>query len=224
MQFATGYRADLARFGALCRDRGVLFVVDAIQGLGAAPIDVRAFGIDLLSCGGQKWLCAPWGSGFTFIDEPLLACFDPPMVSWLALQGATDCSSLAGYRWALVDDARRFELATLGVQDYLGLALSVELILELGPERIHRQLLEVQAPLLAWIDSRPDVTMVTPRDPERRAGIVSFRTPAPERAAAALERSGVICAVRDGAVRFAPHFYNTVDEMRTAVDVLERAG
>ncbi len=222
VQFATGYRADLAALGRRCRERGILLAVDAIQGLGAAPLDVRRCGIDLLSCGGQKWLCSPWGSGFTFVDARLYERFDPPMVSWLAMEGATDFSSLVGYRWDLLGDARRFELGTLGFQDYLGLALSVELILELGPDRIHEHLIAVHAPLLEWADTRSDVTVVTPRDPERRAGILSFRIPSTERAAAALAGGGVVCAVREGAIRFAPHFYNTVDEMRAAVALLER--
>ncbi|MSR36353.1 MAG: aminotransferase class V-fold PLP-dependent enzyme [Gemmatimonadetes bacterium] len=223
VQFATGSRADLGRLGALCRARGILFAVDAIQGLGGAPLDVRAAGIDVLACGGQKWLCSPWGSGFAFVDRALLERFDPPMVSWLAMRSAADFTSLGGYAWEPLEDARRFELATLGIQDHLGLAVSIELILELGPERIHEHLMGVHAPLLEWAESRRDVVMVTPRDPERRAGIVSFRTPDPERTAAALGRARVICAVREGAVRLAPHFYNTADEMRAVVEVLDRS-
>jgi cysteine desulfurase/selenocysteine lyase len=224
VQFATGYRADLETLGRRCRERGILFAVDAIQGLGAAPLDVRAAGVDVLACGGQKWLCSPWGSGFTFIDRRLLDRFDPPMISWLAMEDAGDFSSLAGYRWAPRRDARRFELATLGLQDHLGMAVSIELILELGPDRIHEHLMGVHAPLLEWADGRSDVVMVTPRDPARRAGIISFRTPSSERTGAALMRAGVVCAVREGAVRLSPHFYNTAAEMRAVVETLERSG
>jgi selenocysteine lyase/cysteine desulfurase len=223
VQFATGYRADVAAFGAACRERGILFHVDAIQALGATPLDVRAAKVDLLSCGGQKWLCSPWGSGFTFVERRLLDGFDPPMVSWLAMEGAGDFSSLAGYRWALVGDARRFELATLGLQDHLGMAVSIELILELGPERIHEHLMGVHAPLLEWADTRSDVSVVTPRDPARRAGILSLRTADTARSAAALARGGVVCAVREGVLRLSPHFYNTADEMSRAVEILERS-
>jgi selenocysteine lyase/cysteine desulfurase len=141
VQFATGHRADLKTLGGRCRERGILFAVDAIQGLGADPVDVREARIDVLACGGQKWLCSPWGSGFTFIDRRLIERFDPPMVSWLAMEGAGDFSSLAGYSWSLQADARRFELATLGLQDQLGLAVSIELILDLGPDRIHEHLM-----------------------------------------------------------------------------------
>lgn len=223
VQFVSGYRADLDLLGARCRERGVLFAVDAIQGLGADPLDVKRARIDVLACGGQKWLCAPWGSGFAFVDGRLLERFDPPVMSWLAVEGATDFSSRTGYRSRPLADARRFELATLGLQDHLGLAVSIELLLEVGPARIRDHLRAVQAPLLEWIDSRRELTPVTPTHPERRAGIVSFRAPDGEALARALERAGIVCAVREGAIRFAPHFYNTVDEMRRAIDVMEGA-
>jgi cysteine desulfurase/selenocysteine lyase len=128
-----------------------------------------------------------------------------------------------GERYALNwrDDARKFELATLGLQDYLGLARSVEVLLEVGIERIRRHIQTVQEPLLAWIDAHPEVRLVTPRDPVRRAGIVSFATPSTERSANALADAGVVCSVRAGALRLAPHFYNTPDEMDEVVSVLE---
>jgi selenocysteine lyase/cysteine desulfurase len=61
VQFGNGHAADLAALGAACRARGKFFVVDAIQGLGARPLDVRACHVDVLACGAQKWLLAPWG-------------------------------------------------------------------------------------------------------------------------------------------------------------------
>jgi selenocysteine lyase/cysteine desulfurase len=72
VQFASGYRVDLARLGRLCRERGVWFVVDAIQGVGAATLDVRACHVDLLACGAQKWLLSPWGSGFLYVRHELV--------------------------------------------------------------------------------------------------------------------------------------------------------
>lgn len=221
VQYASGYCADLATLGRACRDRGILFCVDAIQALGAMPVDARAVHADILASGGQKWLCAPWGSGFAYVRHDLQARFDPPMVSWLAQEGATRFSDRAHYDLNWVADARKFELATLGLQDYLGLARSVEIFLEMGVGNVRTHIQSVQAPLLAWLEAHPEVRTVTPRDPARRAGIISFVPPSPERTAAALEGRGVVCAVRDSAVRLAPHFYNTVEEMEEVVAILE---
>jgi cysteine desulfurase/selenocysteine lyase len=223
VQYASGYEADLSSLGRACRERGVLFCIDAIQALGATPLDVRGVYADVVASGGQKWLCAPWGSGFVYVRNELQARFDPPMVSWLSQEGAMRFGERERYGLSWRSDARKFELATLGVQDYLGLARSVEVLLELGVERIRRHIHAVHEPLLDWIAAHPRVRLVTPRDPARRAGIVSFATPSTERSARALGEAGVVCGVRAGLLRLAPHFYNTRDEMVEVVSILERA-
>jgi len=119
-------------------------------------------------------------------------------------------------------DARKFELATLGVQDYLGLARSLEVLLEMGIDRIRRHIDTVHGPLLEWIDAHPEVRLVTPRDPARRAGIISFMPRSTQESATALADAGVVCGVRAGLLRLAPHFYNTPEEMEEVVSVLER--
>lgn len=220
VQFSTGYQADLRRLATACREHDVLFAVDAIQALGAVPVDVKALGIDVLASGGQKWLCGPWGSGFVYLDPNLHDRFDPPMVSWLAFEASSDFESLLDYRYEFLPDARKFELATLGIQDYLALAHSLELFVEMGIARIREHLFAVQEPLLAWIGERDDVTLITPAERAGRAGIVAFRPPEIEEAAAALREAGVSFARREGLIRFSPHFYNTVEEMEEAVAAL----
>lgn len=224
VQFGSGHRADLQAFGDLCRSRDVLFCVDAIQALGAVPVDVEAARIDVLASGGQKWLCSPWGSGFTYVRSDLRERLDPPMVSWLSMADSVDYDRLLDYRYAFFPDGRKFELATLGIQDYLGMAHSVELLLEVGIETIRRHLLEVHRPLVEWIADAEAAVPVTPLEPERRAGIFAFRLPRPERRAAGLEAAGFRLSVREGAIRLAPHLYNTVEEMERLVGLLDRQG
>jgi cysteine desulfurase/selenocysteine lyase len=221
VQYATGYYADLAALGEACRGRGILFCVDAIQALGAAPVDARAIHADVIAAGGQKWLCAPWGSGFAYIRRELQESFDSPMVSWLALEGATRFGEAARYDLKWLPDARKFELATLGLQDYLGLARSVEIFLEMGVAQVRRHIQDLQEPVLAWVDAHPEVRLVTPREPERRAGILSFVPRSVDAVAAGLRAKGVLCGVRNGAIRLAPHFYNTRVEMEEVASILE---
>jgi cysteine desulfurase/selenocysteine lyase len=221
VQFASGYRMDLPRLGAGCRARGIVFVVDAIQSVGAVPFDVRSSGADLVACGGQKWLCAPWGSGFVWIRPEVQARFDPPMVSWLATADGADFDDMLHYRLAWRSNARKFELATLGIQDYLGLARSVEILLEIGVDAIERHLHALHEPVLEWIERRPDVRRVTPEDAGKRAGILSLVLPDTRAVALRLRQRGVVLSVREGMLRLAPHFYNTLDEMRSLVAMLE---
>ena len=221
VQFATGFRGDLPRLGAACRAHDVLFFVDAIQAIGAEPFDPCACHADLVACGGQKWLCAPWGSGFTWIRDEIQQRFDPPMVSWLATADGADFADMLHYRLDWRDNARKFELATLGLQDYLGLARSVEVLTEVGLAEIRRHLHRLHQPVIEWIDSRAGARCLTPRDPNRRSGILAFTVPDVHRTAQELTHRGVVFSVREGLIRLAPHFYNTVEEMHEVVGILE---
>jgi cysteine desulfurase/selenocysteine lyase len=223
VQFATGYAGDLRKLGEACRARGILFVIDAIQGVGAYPFSPNEVFADLVAVGGQKWLCAPWGSGFTWMRKEVQERFDPPMVSWLATSGGADFSDMLHYGMEWRENARKFELATLGIQDYLGLARSVEVLLEVGVDNIRRHIHALHEPVLDWIDSRADARCVTPRDPERRAGILAFELSDVDGAAEALRAQRVVFSVREGLIRLAPHFHNTVEEMETVVRILDSA-
>lgn len=221
VQFASGYRMDLGALGEACRAHGVLFAVDAIQALGAVPLHPRELGIDVLASGAQKWLCSPWGSGFVWMEARHRDRVEPPMVSWLAMDASMDFENVVDYRWELLDDGRRFELATLGIQDYVGMTHALDMFLEVGVERVEAWLRRLQEPLLAWLTGRADVEGLTPTTPDRRAGIVAFRPPAPADAGRGLAKHGVVASVREGAVRLAPHLYTTEAEIERVVEILD---
>ena len=90
VSFASGAKLDLARLGAACKARGIWFVVDAIQGLGPATLDVKACQIDILASGAQKWLLSPWGTGFTYVRQELVHELAPQPVSWMGVRGSDD--------------------------------------------------------------------------------------------------------------------------------------
>jgi selenocysteine lyase/cysteine desulfurase len=220
VQFGTGYAADLAALGAACRARGKFFVVDAIQGLGARALDVRAAHVDVLACGGQKWLLAPWGTAFAYVRRELVAAMTPGAVGWLAVRHGEDYARLTDYDLALHDDARRFEVLTLAYHDFAGLAASLELLHELGPAAVAAHVAALADRVVRWADGRDDVRLVTPADPARRAGVLSLRPRDPAGAAARLARAGVAHSVREGAIRLSPHGYNTADEVDAALAAL----
>jgi selenocysteine lyase/cysteine desulfurase len=220
VQFSNGWRADLARLGDACRANGVHLVVDAIQGLGATPFDVRSLPVDLLACGGQKWLLGPWGSGFCYVRKELIAGLHPPVVGWTAYEGMDDYSALLGYGDRLLADARRFEVSSPATQDQLGLTTSIGLLLELGVEAIAAYLDALGRPVLAWAAGR-GVPVVSPTDDVHRSAIVCIAPPEAREAHRRLRQAGIVCAFREGAIRLAPHCYNTIEEMEKVVDVLE---
>ena len=220
VSFATGYAVDLARLGAACRARGIRFVVDAIQGVGARELDVKACGIDILACGAQKWLLSPWGSGFVYVRDGLVQELEPQAVGWMAPRGTDDFSRLTDYDLTWRDDARRFEVITLPFQDFAGMNASLGLVHELGPASVAAHVAGLAARIVDWADATPGMRLVTPRDPARRAGIVAIAPPDAAAASARLAAAGVAHSQREGAIRLSPHFYNTCDEVDGALEAL----
>jgi cysteine desulfurase/selenocysteine lyase len=215
--FATGFTADLERIGAACRDRGVWFVVDGIQGVGARPLDVKRIGIDLLACGGQKWLLSPWGSGFTYVSPALFERLTPQPVSWMGVRGSDDFSTLLDYDLTWRDDARRFEQITLAYQDFAGMASSLALLRELGWDAVTEHI-AARARQLFDGARGAGIPLVAPRD--RLAGIVTVRPSDVRASSERLSDAKVIHSVREGTIRLAPHCYTTAAEIEVALEAL----
>ena len=220
VSFATGYRIDVERIGRACRERGVWFVLDAIQGVGAIPIDVRTAHVDILSCGGQKWLLSPWGSGFVWLRPDLVEKLRPIDVSWMATRSSDDFSRLTDYDFTYREDARRFEVITLPYQDFAGMNASLDLFFELGLETVYARVNALATRIVRWACDRDDVRLVTPGDPAKRGGVIAVAPRDPAAASARLTAAGVIHSLREGAIRLSPHFYNTEAEIDTALELL----
>ena len=215
--FAFGSRLDLQRLGDACRERGIYFVVDAMQGLGPLTLDVSKLHIDILACGAQKWLLGPWGAGFVYVRKALVQRLEPHDVSWLDVKGSEDFRRLMDYDLTWREDARRFEFITLPYQDFAGMNASLELIHDLGPANIAAHVSEITQRIIDWASDRDGIELVTPSAPDRRGGIVSVRPRDPDATSVRLKQARVVHTVREGAVRLSPHCYNTIEELDYAL-------
>jgi selenocysteine lyase/cysteine desulfurase len=220
VSFATGYRIDVERIGRACRERDIWFVLDAIQGVGAAPLDVRSAPVDVVACGAQKWLLAPWGSGFVWLRPDLVESLRPVDVSWMATRCSDDFTRLTDYDFTYRENARRFEVITLPYQDFAGLNESLDVFLEVGLETVYERVERLTGRIVDWALCRSDVRLVTPPERERRAGIVAVAPRDPAAASERLATAGVIHSLREGAIRLSPHFYNTEEEIDRALHLL----
>lgn len=221
VQFSNGYTADLARLSAATRSAGAYLVVDAIQGIGQIPIDLKQTPVDLLACGAQKWLLSPWGSGFVYVRRELIRNLRPAITGWMAFEGTEDFTRLTEYNDTLRGDARRFELITLPYQDFAGMNASLGLLLGLGIENIASHLRALQEPVLAWA-ARTGSRVVSPLG-DHGSGIICVAPADLGPAFRALKSARIVCSMREGAIRLSPHAYNTADDMERVVDVLEHA-
>src|SRR5437870_126751 len=168
--------------GAACRANGTFLVVDGIQGVGNSVLDVRETPVDILACGGQKWLLAPWGSGFVYVRRELISVLEPAVAGWMAFEGTDDFSRLTEYNPTFRSDARRFEMVTLPYQDFYGMTASVGMLAELGIRDIAEHTRALHEQVWQWADAN-GVRIASARDEAHRSAIVYL---APDRAAEGL--------------------------------------
>ncbi len=215
VQFGTGLKLDIGRLGASCRARGVLFCLDAIQSIGALRFDVQAAQADFAMADGHKWMLGPEGLGLFYCREAVMDRLQLHEYGWHMIERQGDYDRR---EWETARSARRFECGSSNMLGAHALSASVGLLLELGMETVETRLAERVEVLLAELDAVPGVRVVSPRDPARRAGIVTFALANrdPEPVYRDLRERGVICALRGGGIRFSPHFY-------TPDAILERA-
>lgn len=216
VQYSSGFRIDLAAVSALCNELGVLLCLDAIQGVGVLPLDLAATPVDFCAFGGQKWLLAPQGVGVLYVNPDLRDGLLPANVGWLGV--AWRDYAAFDYESALIEGAARYEEGTRSLIGLAGLEQSLELLLEVGPERVTTHVVGLTTYLAAQVRER-GFNVVTPLLPAHRSGILAFNHPQipAHTLFERLRMAQIVAAVREGAVRISPHLYNTVAEMDAVV-------
>ncbi len=235
VQFASGFRADLAGLAELAQSHGALLVVDGIQSVGALQVPVRELGVDAVACGGYKWLCGPVGTGFLYVSRQAaehllpqgagyehLACGERDELLEALCGGGTWVRETA----ELAEDARRFDGIGHNCALLAGLTSAVCHQLELGPQWIERRVLELSG-RLGEMARGAGYDVLTPEEDEERAGIVHLRGPwdmsQPDARTAlegALCEQEIVVSLRAGGVRVACHFFNDEDDLQRLLEAL----
>jgi cysteine desulfurase/selenocysteine lyase len=217
VEFATGFRNDLDAVGALCREHGILFFVDAIQGLGVLPLDLSRTPIDFLAADGHKWLLAPEGAGLFYIRRELVERLHPIGVGWHSVVGAMDFSRID---FRLKPHAGRWESGTLNMGGIMALGASLELLLDAGIDAIAARVLELTDYLCAQA-AVAGLSVFSSRRPAERSGIVSLSVPGDLGILVRRCRdAGIVINQRGGRLRIAPHAYNTPEEVDRLIATL----
>ena len=219
VQFLSGFRCDLEAIGALCRERGVLFVVDAIQAVGASRLDMSAIKADLLAVGGHKWLGALQGLGFVAVAPSLLPRLRPT-IGWL--NGPVDWDDFDTVSTALHPDATRFHVGTSPTAGVYALDAALGAMLEVGPDVIEAVVLANAARMAEGLE-RLGAERYGPQG-QPASGIVTVRVPDPEGLHAHLASQGVTCSMRSRLVRFAPHAQTPPAAIDHALDAVASFG
>ncbi len=223
VSFHTGWIAPLAQLGRVCRDRGVLLVVDAIQGLGVLPMHMGALGVDAVVADGHKWLLGPEGAGLMATTPKLREKLHPVISGWRNVALAPKDHFLQ--RLEHLKDGRRFEPGATNDIGVAGLAAGLDLISAVEQDTIQSRV-ETLTRLLTRILIAHGWDVYSPGSGHPIAGIVAARHPAvsPEDARRRLRERSVVVSVRQSNVRFSPHFYTTRGELEALDRILEKVG
>jgi cysteine desulfurase/selenocysteine lyase len=209
--FDDGYRHDLGALADLTHRANALFFVDAIQALGAFPLDVRALDIDACYAGGAKWLMALQGVSFLYVRANLLDRIAVNLPGW---RSVGDMWDFLDYDQPWAPDATRFEGGTPNFLGALSLATSIEILRAANPQRIAGHVLALTDRLVEGLKGK-GAAIDSARSADESSGIVRFRFPDRDPLALGkrLGAAGFVTTYRASGIRVSPHGYNTFDEI-----------
>ncbi len=218
IQFASGLRVDLDKIGQFCKERDILFCVDAIQNLGAFQFDVQTCQADFVMADGHKWMLGPEGLGVFYSSPTARKKLRLTQFGWHMMENTFD---YANRPWKETISAKRFECGSPNMLGIHALSASLELLLERGLETVQSEILERTDHLISEINQQDKLELLSSPLPLRRSGIVLFehKEIPTEKLYSLLMRKGVICAKRNGGIRFSPHFYTPIDQIDKALRI-----
>ncbi len=221
VQYGSGLRLDLEQLGAGCEQRKVLLCIDAIQQLGAQPFDVQANHCAFAMADGHKWMLGPEGLGVFYCRHDLREQLTLHEYGWHMLDNAGNYDLR---QWQPARTARRFECGSPNMLGGVALNASLSLLEEVGMEHVSQALAERTQYLHQQLSALPNATLLSPSDPARRAGIITFTLAGWDnpRLFEHLKQEQVVCAMRGGGIRFSPHFYTPAHVLDETLNLLKR--
>ena len=222
VQWGDGFRLDLERLGDICSRQNTLFFVDAIQQLGALPMDVEACRIDFMAADAHKWLLAPEGIAVFYCRESARPQLNLLQQGWHMFDQPWHFER---NNWTPATSAKRFEAGSPNTMGQAALHASTTLLLDYGMENVGRRVLDNSSFLFEELGALPGIRISSASSEQRRSGIVSF---AHERIQATelhrhLVEAGVSAVVREGSIRLSPHFYQGEIQLSEFMQILQAA-
>ena len=214
----SGFRNNLNRLGTFCKEKGILFFVDAIQSLGVLPLDVKKDHIDFLSADGHKWMLSVEGLGGFYISKNVVDRIRPTTMGW---GNVVNAENFMDYDFTLQKDAKKFEEGTPNTMSIHAFGAALGLLLEAGIDNIEKRVISVGNYIIAELNRR-NIKIYSSTLLNERSGNISFILDKDvSKLYSFMLENKVKLTVRDGLVRFSPHFYNNEDEVLQVFDILD---
>lgn len=211
VQYGTGFRQDLETLGKIKGSR--FFIVNATQGFGALKPDVQKWNCDFLCTNSYKWMMAGYGSGILYVRKKILDKFKPSFVSWRSME---DPEIMDNKKIQVRKDAARYEIGCPSFPMIFAVGAALDYFSQIGAEKIEKRVLELSGFAVQGL-KKAGFEVVTPEAEKDRAGIVIFKAKDPEKLRNKLLAEKIYLSVRGGAMRIAPHFYNSFEDLETFI-------
>ncbi len=220
VSYADGYRHDLESLAGVAHEAGALLCVDAMQGLGAFPVDVGRSGVDALFAGGPKWLLALHGIALLYLSPHLCDRLELAMPGWRSMEDIWDFHN---YEQPYAREAARFECGTPNLLGALSLVCAIDLFERSGKEAVAAHVLSLTDRLCEGLQQL-GAQLSTARGEGISSGIVTFALPGRDsiELGRALEKEHIVTTYRAGGVRVSPHGYNTTGEIDLLLETVAK--
>lgn len=217
VQFSTGYHADIEAIGKLCKERNIIFSLDAIQAFPHMPFDIEKWNVDFISVGGHKWLMSPEGIGFIYVSKTAQELISQSWMGAASVRNPFDYFNFDVER--MRPDASRYENGTLNYPGIAALKASLELQQECGFDEVHNHTLFLTS-RFAELFSKRGVKIVSPQGTGETSGIIAVEIENAEEIFKKLRAKDIHVAVRRGFLRMSPFFYNTEEEVKKVINIV----
>lgn len=219
VKYANGFKFDLGAVSEIAHRHGAHLIVDAIQSLGAMPVDVKHDDVDFLSAGCYKWMLGPLGIGYLYVRQEFIEKFEPPFIGWGSVKPEVfetiDAWEIRHLN--LSETASRFEVGTPSRVSVCGAVAALNLLLNTGIGNIEKCVLRLTDHLIERLMEK-GLRLQTSLEPECRSGIVNFLIDNPQERTNKLAEKGIIVSAMSHGIRVSPHFYNTEEEIDKLVE------
>jgi cysteine desulfurase/selenocysteine lyase len=220
VQYFNGFKNDLETIGKICEENDIFLAVDGIQGIGSVDLDVKKCKIDCLACGGQKWLLSSLGTGFLYLSSQAKRKVKPSFFGWMGVDWGLDFTDLLKFNLKPFSSARRFEIGTYPYSLLWGMNSSLQLLSQIGIKNIEKHNSKLLDMLINYLNNSP-YQIKSSLERKHRSSILSFSGENIRKLYEKLINNKILVSFREGAIRIAPHFYNSEEEMRKLIELLK---
>lgn len=216
--YRNGVKQDARAVAEIAHRKGAYVLLDAYQSLGAVPVDVKALDVDFLVGGALKYLLGSSGLAWLYVRKELIPQLAPSAAGWFS---QANIFAMDHQHHRPAPTARRYEAGTPPVPNlYAGIA-GLQLVQELGVERIETHVHTLTSAIKSEA-MRRGFNLVTPADPAKHGALIALRAHRADVLVARLEQEQIVTSSRDGNLRISPHFYNTLEDVARLMEGLDR--